>query len=131
MEFINTLETTILTSLPADLQKLYHDALEAGHPHAKKLPLMNPFHVLLICIAYLIIVFVGKAIMKNREKFELKLFSILHNGFLVGLSAYMSFQAARIAIRDGYSIFGNGVDESERGFEVSAQNHRWKKFSFG
>jgi len=53
--------------------------------------------------------------MKNRKRFELKTFSLLHNGFLVCLSLYMGIETARQAYINGFSLFGNGIDDSEKG----------------
>jgi len=71
---------------------------------------MNPFHVVLICIAYLSLVFVGKLVMAQRKNaFELRAFSALHNLFLVVLSSYMFFQNLYQANLLGFSLWGNAV----------------------
>jgi len=75
MEYINTLAFIIRGLFPAEWIKMYDDVLKMQNPQSRHFPLMNPFHVILIILAYLLLVFVGKAIMKNRPKMELKNFS--------------------------------------------------------
>jgi len=119
MEYINTLENLTLTSLPGPYQKAYSQALLDGNPHSKRFPITNPFHVVLITIAYLVIVFGGMQIMKNRQKFELFWFSLLHNGFLVMLSGYMGYEIIHQALAANYSLFGNGIDTSANGLPMA------------
>lgn len=88
---------------------------------AKKLPLMNLFHVLAITAAYLVVVFGGKWVMQNvvKQKFTLKAFSNVHNAFLVWLSAYMCYNILyeAFAVR-GYKLFGNDNDDTEEATTV-------------
>lgn len=51
-------------------------------------PLMDPKVAVALCTAYVITVLVGKEIMKNFEKFELKYLRILHNGLLTACNFY-------------------------------------------
>jgi len=110
MEFVDNLEQSFRGLFPPQWNKEVDVALSHQHPLAKGFPLMNPFHVLLITIAYIISVPLGRAIMKNREPFSLKGFSLLHNGFLVMLSAYMCIETLRQAVFLNYTFpFGNGL----------------------
>jgi len=119
MEYINTLEETLKTSLPAPWLDSYNFAIAEGNPHSKKFPLMNPFHVLLVAIAYLAIIFIGQAIMKNRKRFELYWFSLFHNGAMVCLSAYMFYEIFRQAILCEFTLFGNGIDTTAKGLPLA------------
>ncbi|KAG5456382.1 MAG: hypothetical protein BJ554DRAFT_3891 [Olpidium bornovanus] len=92
----------------------------ATSPHARRLPLMNPFHVAVIVLAYFAMVFAGKALMAPRAKFQAKAFSLLHNTFLTALSAYMCFGILAEAIGRGYSLFGNAPDHTATGWPVGA-----------
>lgn len=110
MEFVNALETSTLQALPPTWLAWYRDMLSKGNPLSKNMPLMNPFHVLLIVIAYLTAVFVGKFLMSfKKTPFELRAYTVAHNLFLVVLSSYMFFQNLYQAYLLGFSVWGNGV----------------------
>jgi len=110
MEYVNLLENATRSSLPIQYQKFWNESLLAGNRFTKHWPLMNPFHVLLITLAYVISVPVGRAFMKNRDAFSLKGFSLLHNGFLVLLSAYMCGETLRQAVFLNFNFpFGNAL----------------------
>lgn len=88
--------------------------------HAKKLPLMNLFHVILIIALYLFAVTLGKSFMGRREeKFTVKTFAKLHNLILMSLSAYMCGSVIHEAYLKKYSLFANPADESKAGFRVT------------
>jgi len=119
MEYVNLLENVTRSSLPVQYQNMWTSALDHGNKYTKNWPVMNPFHAVLLCVVYLIIVFGGMAIMKTRKKFELYWFSLLHNGFLVMLSSYMCYETIHQALVNNYTLFGNGVDESPRGLPMA------------
>jgi len=119
MEAIDALEQAIKNALPQTWVQNYNDLLRTRHPNTLDLPLMNPFHVVLIVLGYFIAVFVGKAVMKNREKFELKTFSLVHNCFLIILSAYMAIEVVRQALLNNYSLFGNPLDVAPKGIGMT------------
>lgn len=119
MEYIDAMENMTLSALPHSYQTAYAGAIAEGNPHSRKFPVMNPFHAVLLTVAYLVIVFGGMQIMKNRKKFELFWFSILHNGFLVMLSAYMCYEIIHQALLANYKLFGNGVDTSASGLPMA------------
>jgi len=106
MDFI---ESSIRGSLPPAWVHELDTALSHQYPLAKGFPLMNPFSVLVITIAYLVSIPLGRAFMKNRDPFTLKYFSLLHNGFLVSLSAYMCVETLRQAMLLNFRLFGNGL----------------------
>jgi len=115
MEILNTLEQSFYTALPAQWGSNFKTLLETHkHPLTRDFPLLNPFHVLLILLAYVISVPIGKAVMKNKKKFELKTFSMLHNTFLIILSSYMCIEVIRNALALNFSVFGNGVGTTEK-----------------
>ncbi|KAF9908408.1 hypothetical protein EC991_009863 [Linnemannia zychae] len=88
-------------------------------PLAAQLPLMNPFHVVLIVLAYLAAVFVGMQIMKNFNRFEVKTFSLFHNFALVSISAYMCFGILYEAYQAKYGLFENLADHTSKGFPMA------------
>lgn len=51
----------------------------------------SPIPSALICISYVIFVFVGQRVMKDREPFKLKKTLIFYNFFMVALSGYIFF----------------------------------------
>jgi elongation of very long chain fatty acids protein 4 len=116
MELINSFETVVRSALPAEWNTFINDALSYQNPHSKGFPLMNPFHVVLIVLGYLLSVVIGKLIMSaKKERFEVKGFSLLHNLFLVLLSSYMFIESYRQAWINGFTLWGNGVDPSPAG----------------
>jgi len=116
---VNQLEGNIISSLPIEWQHAYSNLHKYQHPQSRHFPLMNPFHVVLIILGYLLVVFVGKAIMNNRQKMELKLFSMLHNAFLICLSSYMCFECINQAVTNKFTLWGNGIDSSEKGIPLA------------
>ncbi|KAF0511295.1 polyunsaturated fatty acid elongation enzyme [Gigaspora margarita] len=123
--FITPLENGFKSSLQILFPSFYNNAVEflelSQSPFTSRLSLMNLFHILMICLAYLTIVFTGKQIMANFSKFSVKNLSIFHNLFLVTLSAYMCTTILYEAWRQGYSLFTNPEDRSEEGFQVEYQ----------
>jgi len=116
---VNETEQVTLSVLPPAWLETYKYALEQGNPHSKKFPLMNPFHAVLVIVAYMVIVFGGMAVMRNRKQFTLTGFSLLHNASLVLLSGYMCFEIIRQAVINNFSLFGNGVDETNKGLDLA------------
>jgi len=86
-------EDLVRSVLPAHVNTAINQFLEHNaSAHAKNLPLMNPFDVVLIILVYLVVIFGGMLVMKAFEPLNVKYFSMLHNLFLVLLSgAYLSF----------------------------------------
>jgi len=119
MEYVNLLENVTKSSLPLTYQGYWNNILAGGNRYTKHWPVTNPFHAVLLCVAYLVILAVGMQVMKNRKKFELTWFSLLHNGFLVLLSSYMCYETIHQALINNYTLFGNGVDESEKGLPMA------------
>jgi len=77
------------------------------HNHIQ-VALMNPFHVVLITLAYLVLVYGGMAVMKRTTwKAELKLYGIIHNLVLTSVSLFMCVEIFRQAYLLGYSFAGN------------------------
>ena len=124
--YVSPIEATLKSSLNSLFPSLTENVSELldkiQSPLSKRLPLMNPFHVLLIVIAYLSTIHFGKAFMSNREKLNVKYLSIFHNFFLVSLSAYMFGTVSYEAWRNGYSLFGNPEVKSEDGWQVKYVN---------
>jgi len=120
MEHINQLEQAIRSAVPKEWVYEYDYLLSKGHPLAMTMPLMNPFHVVLITIAYLLSIVIGRAIMKNREPFKLRTFSVVHNTFLVLLSTYMCTESLRQAYLSNFRvIWGNAIVEGPAGVPMA------------
>lgn len=107
------------TSLPTGWLQNYDGLLSAGNPNSKNLPVMNPFHAVLVSIAYLVVISLGMMIMSNRKKFELTAFSMIHNLCMVLLNMYMCFEIIHQAIISNYSLFGNGADPTPKGLPMA------------
>jgi len=116
MEFLKPLESAFLSAMP---QPYYNNMIASGNVHAKTFPLMNPFHVLLVAVGYLVIIFVGQLIMRNLKKFEMTYFSLLHNFCMVCLSGYMCCEIIHQAMINNFTFIGNGVDESPNGYGLA------------
>src|SRR5689334_6564344 len=61
-------------------------------------PLMNPYHMLAVGVAYLTIILIGKAVMNKREGFDLWVFRVLHNALLTTVSLYLTVEILRQVI---------------------------------
>jgi hypothetical protein len=116
-------ENAITTILPNVFGSPYENLAQyfvtSASPFASRLPLMNFFHVIVIMLTYLGLVFGGKAYMENKEKFNMRPVSIFHNLFLVLLSTYMCGTILSEAWRQGYGVFGNPAVNTEKGWQVS------------
>eukprot|EP00741_Cyanophora_paradoxa_P016368 tig00020912_g15803.t1 len=101
--------------IPADFENWRQWTLKNTVAHTKGRFLMDP-QVVFACVAgYLAFVILGSVVMKAIKPFQLKLFSILHNVFLVGLSGYMCAEAIRQAVNGKYGFFCNAYDKSPKG----------------
>jgi len=58
---------------------------------------MNPVHMFAVAIGYLILIVVGKEVMKNRKEMELWSFRLFHNALLTLLSLYLTVEMLRQA----------------------------------
>lgn len=98
------------------------ESIQSGH--ASSLPLMNPVHVAGLTAVYLSIVMGGMFLMSRlfAQPFKVKTFALLHNLFLLSLSAFMFLFIVKESFDRGYSWFGNPVDESPTGIRVSRVN---------
>lgn len=87
--------------------------------HAEKLPLMNVMHVVLIILAYLAVIAVGKAFMEaQKDRLDVKFVALVHNFNMVALSSYMCGAILYEAYCQNYSVFMNAPDETEVGWTV-------------
>jgi len=102
---------SVVSDVNPHLVREYDKILKTGDSLSKNFPLMNPFHVVLIVLGYLVVVFGGKALMSlKKEPFRPRLFQILHNAFLALVSAFMAFECINQAFSHHYSLFQNRVD---------------------
>ncbi|KAF9208911.1 hypothetical protein BGZ49_007117 [Haplosporangium sp. Z 27] len=121
--YVDPLEAALVSQLEKFFPTVVHHVrgflVAVESPLARELPLMNPFHVLLITLGYLVTVFLGMQIMKNFNRFEVKTFSLLHNFVLVSISAYMCAGVLYEAYQAKYSLFENLADHSSKGFPMA------------
>jgi len=107
----------------ANLKDQLLEGLPEADPKVVNWPLMNGWIALLIAVIYVVIVYVGVAIMKRRStKFELWLPRIIHNAILVALSFYMVCEFIRQTfLRDpNFKIVCNPVDRTEASLGLAA-----------
>jgi len=104
-----------------NLAVLYEKALSSGDERVKDWPLMNPLLALGIMIGYLLVLFILIQIMKRSDGPAplMKPVTIVHNVILTILSAYMCFETLYQAFINKYSLFGNGVDTTEKGMPMA------------
>jgi len=114
---LDMLESSLKSMIPKIWVQNYEWILSFKHPNSKFLPLMNPFSVVLIVLGYLLSILILKKIMQNRQKFELKTFTMIHNAVLILLSLYMFVETIRQALLNNFSILGNHLQEGT--FELS------------
>lgn len=86
-QFWNSIESLLLS--------YYYWILSKQNPLSKQFFLTNPIHIILIVLSYISFIYIGKKMMKERKKMELKNFVIFHNFFLVILSLYMGIEMIR------------------------------------
>ena len=110
--------------MSADLQErvvqLYQELLSHGNPRVKDWPMMNPLHCLALIAAYLVTVRVLMSHTTKSGGYNVKWLVILHNLHLFSLSLYMVVEIFRQARLNNYSLFSNGIDNSEKGYGVSS-----------
>ncbi|KYR02529.1 GNS1/SUR4 family protein [Tieghemostelium lacteum] len=83
-------------------------------------PLLNrPHEMLSLVFGYLIMVYIGKRIMKNKKGLELQYPLIFHNLILLLISLYMTIDIAYQAITNDYSLFCNPVDYGQKGLGMA------------
>jgi hypothetical protein len=96
LPYVNSLEQearSLVKTYNPTLVSEYDAVLKTGDSLSKNFPLMNPFHVALILVGYLVIVFGGKFLMSfKKNPFSPKLLQIVHNALLVAVSAFMTFE---------------------------------------
>ena len=98
--------------------------LSKGEPRVRDWFLMNPYHMLAVVTAYLVLIPTLAAFMKTRSKpVNVRWLATLHNVNLTLLSLYMVVEVVRQAVAQGYSLFGNGVDHSASGHGMARILH--------
>ena len=81
---------------------------------------MNPYHALLVALSYLVLIAVLVLFSKvTGVALKGKAIILVHNFNLWALSCYMAFECVRQALNSNYSLFGNGIDSSEKGLGMA------------
>jgi len=84
------------------------------------LPLVStPWQTVVITIAFLVAVYLGKRFMRNRKPFELKEIIIIHNLILVIMSAYMCIGMVYEVFDKKYKYHCNDLDSSPAGWPMA------------
>jgi elongation of very long chain fatty acids protein 4 len=114
LPYVNSLEQearSLVKTYNPTLVSEYDAVLKTGDSLSKNFPLMNPFHVALILVGYLVIVFGGKFLMSfKKNPFSPKLLQIVHNALLVAVSAFMTFETINQWYSLKMGLFQNPVD---------------------
>ncbi|KAJ3219900.1 hypothetical protein HDU67_008429 [Dinochytrium kinnereticum] len=122
-QITGTLSTLAAKHLPDEAQALLSDLnrtlLSLRSPYALRLPLMDPMHVVLIIVAYLVVVFTGMLVMSALPRMNVNLLAMVHNTAMVSLSAYMMGGIIYEAVINNYVVWGNPVDYSEKGWPMA------------
>ncbi|CAH1774017.1 unnamed protein product [Owenia fusiformis] len=94
-----------MASMITDLIRQYDEALPHADPRTKDWLLVNntPVYVWALTAIYMLIVFLGPTIMKNRRPYDLSAFLVVYNLGLVALSAYMLIEIILSTWNAGYS----------------------------
>ncbi|KAJ3281824.1 hypothetical protein HDU79_010449, partial [Rhizoclosmatium sp. JEL0117] len=87
--------------------------------HINSLPFMNPVHVVMSMVGYLLMIAIGTTVMRGFSKFEAKTLAFYHNTFLTLLNAYMMIGIAEEAVKNNFQLLGNGIDESPTGWRLA------------
>ena len=116
---VSMFENTLAQLLP-DLYKTAMTMTEDyKHPFSKKLPLMNPTHVIFALVFYIValaaIYPIGKVLGKQKHRF----LGLIHNMFLYFLSVYMCVGVMITAKACGYSLWNNGVGTGKNDWRLA------------
>ena len=108
------------SELLSQAQQMASHWLKKGDSRVRDWPLMNPYHMAAVVVAYLVLIPALAFVMKQRAKpVNVRWFATLHNVNLTLLSLYMLVEVVRQAVMHRYSLFGNGVDHSAAGYGMA------------
>lgn len=100
-----------------------------GDPRTKGYPLMSSPKYMIGCVlVYLLVVFLLKAIMKNRQPFELRSFLMLYNLVQVVGTFYMFYELFTVALLSNYSLACEPVNYSNEELPMRMQHVHWLYF---
>jgi len=101
-------------------QQWYKSALSHGDARVMDWPLMSsPLQPLALIVAYLVVIPAIVLLMKNREPYKVKTYSLVHNIALTALSFYMGVETIRQAALLGYGLWSNPVVAGDRGYGMA------------
>ncbi|KAI9298154.1 delta6 fatty acid elongase [Neoconidiobolus thromboides FSU 785] len=86
--------------------------------NSESLPLMKLTEVFIILSIYLTIVY----LLYNNDtikKYNLRLISMVHNSFMIVISAYIFIATSLQTIHDNYTLFGNPIDITPTGIPMT------------
>ncbi|RUS91340.1 hypothetical protein EGW08_000857 [Elysia chlorotica] len=100
------MENTQMASFVKDLMRQYDEAYPHADPRTRNWLLMedSPWPVWILTIIYMLCVFIGPRIMRDRKPFSLQYFMVVYNLGLVVLSAYMFLELILSAYNAGYNF---------------------------
>lgn len=106
-------ETNTMATSSMNIVALYHFLMSLGDPRVNEWPLMEtPFPTLGILTVYLLVVFLGPKLMRNRRPVECRTVLILYNTFLVIACAYLFKELFQIVTLAKYNLLCEPVDQS-------------------
>lgn len=112
--------SSVVENIPPETLKTIDSWLSLGDSRVGNWFLMNPFHMAVVTLSYLLTISFLVAFTKTLKlKFDLKGAMLLHNFNLFALSAYMMIECIRQAVLNNYSLWGNGVDSTDKGLGMA------------
>lgn len=109
---LDPFEAAVKSSFPDQYAFVNKFLLSVEHPFAKRLPLMNPCHVLFGVFCYFSLILATLCLGKLLGKGNYKLLGLFHNYFLHVVSLYMSVGLCVSARAAGYSLWNNAAGTS-------------------
>nr|QUW17306.1 elongation of very long-chain fatty acids 4 [Marinogammarus marinus] len=107
-------------------QEYYSWCLSLSDKRVANWPLMaSPWPTLALAAAYLTIVRVGPALMRNRKPYEFRHVLIVYNLAVMMLNLYIGLELAVVSYRLGYSWFCQPVDYSNKPDEIRIAAALW------
>ena len=104
----------MLDSLIARLEALNADVAATGDPRIASYPLMDSMYPqMLLCVAYVVIVYGGMRFMKTRPAVEIRSLMVAYNFGMVALNGFIVAELIRFAWLSGYSLRCAGVPDGD------------------
>ncbi|EPY31409.1 elongation of very long chain fatty acids protein 4 [Strigomonas culicis] len=116
---LDPFEAAVKASFPDQYRFTNNFLKSVEHPFAKRLPLMNPCHVLFGVLFYFALILATLCIGKLLGKGNYKMLGLFHNYLLHMLSLYMSVGLCVSARAAGYSLWNNAAGTTEKEWRIA------------